>query len=148
MMSAGYAGKRPHRMTGDQACRFVGRSSDDGLLFDTCYAPEGFSGGPLLVEGADKQSYAIAGIHVGNQAWEGRSVAIAVSAETIWREIRPCVEQQDCHFQHVASGRDASAAEILSGLPNLGLKTVVDPLAEPSCGKEVPECGNLLAGPD
>ena len=146
LMSAGYSGRRPHRMTGDQGCQFVGRSSDNGLLFDNCYAPEGFSGGPLLVESADKQSFAVAGIHVGNQAWKGRPVAIAVSAEAIWREIRPCIEDHDCHFQHVASGRDPSAAEILSGLPNLGLKTIVDPLAEPSCGKDVPECGSLLAG--
>jgi protease YdgD len=146
LMSAGYSGRRPHRMTGDQGCRFVGRSSDNGLLFDNCYAPEGFSGGPLLVENADKQSYSVAGIHVGNQAWEGHSVAIAVSAEVIWREIRPCVENNDCHFQHVASGRDPSAAEILSGLPNLGLKTTADPLAEQSCDENIVECGTARAG--
>lgn len=147
LMSAGYSGRRPHRMTGDQGCQFVSRSSDNGLLFDNCYAPEGFSGGPLLVANADKQSYSVAGIHVGNQAWQGRPVAIAVSAEAIWREIRPCVEDHDCHFQHVASGRDPSAADILSGLPNLGLKTIRDPLADASCGQDVPECGSLLAGP-
>jgi protease YdgD len=147
LMTAGYSGRRPHRMTADQGCQFVGRSGDNGLLFDNCYAPEGFSGGPLLVENADKQSYSVAGIHVANQAWHGRAVAIAISAEVIWREIRPCVEDHDCHFQHLVNGRDPSAGEILSGLPNLGLKRIADPLAKPVCENEASDCGKALAGP-
>ena len=145
VMTAGFSGLTPHRMTADQRCRFVGRSGDSGLLFDNCHAPQGFSGGPVLIENPDKQSYSVAGIHVGNQAWQGRPVAIAISAETIWREIKPCVVDQECHFEHQASGREPSAAEILSGLPNLGVKPRIGSLPESPCNNSDPVCGKATA---
>ena len=120
LMTAGYSRRTPYRMTADRQCYFVGRSGDSGLLFDSCQVPEGFSGGPVLVENADKHSFSVAGIHVGNQAWQGRSLAVAVSSEVIWREIEPCIVNHECQFQHIATGTDPTAAEVLAGLPNLG----------------------------
>ena len=133
LAAAGYSARTPYRMTGDGKCHFVGRSSDNYLLFNTCYAPDGFSGGPILVQSADRQSYLVAGIHVGNQVWQGHRIAIAVSSENIWREIRPCIEMQECYFQHFAGERDPSAAEIFAGFPNLGIDRVIETLAEPLC---------------
>jgi hypothetical protein len=131
-------------MTGDGKCHFVGRSSDNYLLFNTCYAPDGFSGGPILVQSADKQSYLVAGIHVGNQVWQGRRIAIAVSSENIWREIRPCIEMQECYFQHFAGERDPSAAEIFAGFPNLGIGQGIETPEEPRCQDRDPACDLLL----
>ena len=122
LMTAGYAKRSPYRMTADQQCHFVGRSENSGLLFDSCQAPEGFSGGPVLVKNADNHSFSVAGIHVGNQAFQGRQIAISISSDAIWHAIRPCIENRDCQFQHVATGRDPTAAEVLAGLPNLGDK--------------------------
>ena len=137
---AGYSTRTPYRMTADNECHFVGRSIDNRLLFDTCHAPDGFSGGPILVLNPDRQSYRIAGIHVANQAWQGRRIAIAVSSESIWREIRPCIERQECYFQHFAGNRDPSTAEIFAGFPNLGLRQFIDPLPGPHCGQYGLEC--------
>lgn len=139
LAAAGYSTRIPYRMTADGECRFAGRSSDNYLLFDTCYAPDGFSGGPVLTQNPDR-SYSVAGIRVGNQVWQGRRVAIAVSSESIWREIRPCIEVQECYFQHFAGNRDPSAAEIFAGFPNLGLRQFIDPLAEAYCDQREPEC--------
>ena len=121
LMTAGYARRTPYRMTADRQCHFVGRSDESGLLFDSCQAPDGFSGGPVLVENDDKRSFSVAGIHVGNQPWKGQTLAISVSSDTIWRAIKPCLEKNDCQFEHVATGpHDPTAAEVLAGLPNLG----------------------------
>jgi hypothetical protein len=82
----------------------------------------------------------VAGIHVGNQVWQGHRIAIAVSSENIWREIRPCIEMQECYFQHFAGERDPSAAEIFAGFPNLGIGQVIETLAEPLCEDRDPAC--------
>ena len=95
----------------------------------------------MLVEEPDKRAYSVAGIHVGNQAWQGRSVAVAVSAETIWHEIRPCIEAQECYFQHFAGGKEPTAAEIFADFPNVGLGRIVDFLSNPPCGNGKPDCG-------
>lgn len=140
LAAAGYSTRIPYRMTADRECYFAARSSDNHLLFDTCRAPDGFSGGPILVQNPDTQSYLVAGIHVANQVWQGRRIAIAVSSESIWREIRPCIEMHECYFQHFAGNKDPSAAEIFAGFPNLGLRQFVDPLAEAYCQRTEPEC--------
>ena len=82
--------------------------------------PDGFSGGPVLALNPDGRSFSVLGIHVASQAWQGKPVAIAVSAAAIWPQIRSCVEEHKCNFQHVARTRDPTAAEIFAGLPNLG----------------------------
>lgn len=120
LMTAGYARRTPYRMTADRQCHFVGRSEESNLLYDSCHAPDGYSGGPVLVENADKRSYSVAGIHVGNQPWNGQLLSISVSSDEIWRAIRPCIENKDCQFQHVATGEEPTAADVLAGLPNLG----------------------------
>ena len=120
LMTAGYAKRTPYRMTADRQCHFVGRSEENNLLYDSCHAPDGFSGGPVLLENADKGSYSVAGIHVGNQPWNGQLLSISVSSGEIWRAIGPCIEKKDCRFEHVATGpHDPTAAEVLAGLPNL-----------------------------
>lgn len=120
LMTAGYSHRTPYTMTGDRHCRFVGRSHDESFLFDSCQAPAGYSGAPVLVQNADKRSFSIAGIHVANQVWQTQAIAIAIPIEVIWREIKPCVKDHQCQFQHVATGRDPTAAEVLAGLPILG----------------------------
>jgi protease YdgD len=120
LMSAGYSRGTPYSMTADRHCHFVGRSADSGLLYDSCAAPEGYSGGPLLIVSADGRTVSIAGIHVANQPWPDEMVAVAVPIETIWKNIKPCVQDNRCDYQVVAAGKDPTAAEILSGLPNLG----------------------------
>ena len=81
------------------------------------------------------------GIHVASQAWQGKPVAIAVSAAAIWPQIRFCVEEHKCSFQHVARTRDPTAAEIFAGLPNLGLQKVIDIVADRFCRDETAQCG-------
>lgn len=147
LMTAGYSGRTPYRMTADHRCHFVGRSSDGGVIFDSCYVPEGFSGAPVLVQDADNHSYSVAGIHVGNQAWQGKSVSVAISTEAIWREIEPCITKQECQFQYFAYGRDPTAAEVLSEFPRVGLRKTPDLLADPSCGVNDSSCGTPLARP-
>jgi protease YdgD len=120
MMAAGYSQRTPYRMTADRSCHLLGRSENGDLVFDSCRVPQGFSGGPLLLANADGTSFSIAGIHVGNQFWLGRTIAIAVSSETIWREIRPCVVNNECQFQHMTTGKDPTAAELLSARPAEG----------------------------
>jgi protease YdgD len=140
VMTAGYSRRRPHKMSADKDCRIVGSSSDEKILFDTCNAPEGFSGGPVLALNPDGRSFSVLGIHVANQAWQGKTVAVAVSAATIWPQIRACVEEHKCSFQHVARQRDPTAAEIFAGLPNLGLRKVIDIVADRLCPSSNPQC--------
>jgi protease YdgD len=133
-VTAGYSRLIPHRMTADRHCRLVGRTKNKAILFDSCNAPEGFSGGPVLVENADDHSFAVAGIHVAKESWQGATVTAAVSTEAIWRAIKPCVVNDECQFQYVATGRDPTAAELLSGLPNLNLASSVScSVSDPAC---------------
>ena len=120
LMSAGYSRGTPYSMTADRHCHFVGRAADRSLIYDSCAAPEGYSGGPLLVLSADGRTVSVAGIHVANQPWPDETIAVAVPIETIWKNIKPCVQDNQCDYQVVAVGRDPTAAELLSGLPNLG----------------------------
>jgi protease YdgD len=131
LMTAGYAKRTPYRMTADRQCHFVGRTEESGLLFDSCESPEGFSGGPVLVENADHHSFSVVGIHIGNQVWQGKVLAISISSDAIWRAIKPCIENKACQFQHVATGQDPTAAEVLSGLPNLDDKYDIELTSTP-----------------
>jgi len=146
VMTAGYSSRRPHKMSADKNCRIVGSSSDEKILFDTCNTPDGFSGGPVLALNPDGRSFSVVGIHVASQVWKGKPVAIAVSGASIWPQIRACVEQHKCSFQHVARQRDPTAAEIFAGLPNLGMRKVIDIVADTFCGPENPQCGGPLTG--
>jgi protease YdgD len=139
VMTAGYSSRRPHKMSADKECRIIGSSSDEKILFDTCSTPEGFSGGPVLVLNAKGRSFSVLGIHVAKKAWQGKSVAVAVSAAVIWPQIRACVEEHQCSFQHVARQRDLTAAEIFVGLPNLGPRK--DIVSDHFCRPEDPQCG-------
>ena len=141
VMTAGYSSRRPHKMSADKDCRIIASSSDERILFDTCNTPDGFSGGPVLALNPDGRSFSVLGIHVASQAWQGKPVAIAVSAAAIWPQIRFCVEEHKCSFQHVARTRDPTAAEIFAGLPNLGLQKVIDIVADRFCRDEIAQCG-------
>jgi hypothetical protein len=88
----------------------------------------------------------VLGIHVANQAWQGMPVAIAVSAAAIWPQIRACVEEHKCSFQHIARQRDPTAAEIFAGLPNLGLRKVIDVVTDRFCRGDNPQCRLPYAG--
>lgn len=120
LMTAGYSRGTPYLMTADRHCHLVGRSADRSLLYDSCAAPEGYSGGPLLALSADGRTVSIAGIHVASQPWPEETITVAVPIETIWKNIKPCIEDNQCEFQVVAAGKDPTAAEVLSDLPNLG----------------------------
>ena len=146
VMTAGYSKKRPHKMSADKDCRIIASTSDEKILFDTCSTPDGFSGGPVLALNPDGRSFSVLGIHVASQAWQGKPVAIAVSAAAIWPQIRSCVEEHKCNFQHVARQRDPTAAEIFAGLPNLGLRTVIDIVADRFCRGENTQCRLPYAG--
>jgi len=150
LMTAGYSRRTPYRMTADRQCHFVGRSEQSNLLYDSCHAPDGFSGGPVLLENADKHSYSVAGIHVGNQPWNGQLLSISVSSDEIWRAIGPCIEKKDCQFQHVATGEEPTAADVLAGLPNLGNQLVEKKQFEltstGSCPPGDPKCPAPAAG--
>jgi protease YdgD len=141
VMTAGYSSRRPHKMSADKDCRIIASSSDERILFDTCNTPDGFSGGPVLALNPDGRSFSVLGIHVASQAWQGKPVAIAVSAAAIWPQIRSCVEEHKCNFQHIARTRDPTAAEIFAGLPNLGLQKVIDIVADRFCRDETAQCG-------
>jgi protease YdgD len=140
VMTAGYSRRRPHKMSADKDCHIIGISSDEKLLFDTCNTPEGFSGGPVLALNPDGRSFSVLGIHIANQAWQGKSVAIAASAAAIWPQINSCVEEHKCNFQHIARQRDPTSAEIFAGLPNLGLRKVIDIMADRLCLGSSPHC--------
>jgi V8-like Glu-specific endopeptidase len=136
LMTGGYSKRRQHKMSADKECYLVGSSSDEKILFDSCQTPDGFAGGPIIARSPDRQSYVVLGIHVGGQVWQGKPIGIAVSAAAIWPEIRACVEEHQCHFQHVAGAREPTAAEILAGLPNLGVRKVIDIVADRLCRGE------------
>jgi protease YdgD len=145
VMTGGYSKRRQHKMSADKECHIIGSSSDEKILFDSCQAPDGFSGAPVIAQKSDG-TYAVLGIHVASQAWQGRPIAVAVSAGTIWPEIRVCVEERHCGFQHVARTRDPTAAEIFAGLPTLGLRKVIDIVADRFCPVDNPQCGLPYAG--
>jgi protease YdgD len=141
VMTGGYSSRRQHKMSADTGCRIIGSSADEKLLFDTCRAPDGFSGGPVFAGTPDRKSFSLLGIHVASQVWQGQPITIAISATAIWPEIRTCVESHKCRFQHLARTRDPTAAEIFAGLPNLGLRKVVDMVADQLCPGDHPQCG-------
>lgn len=148
VMTGGYSKRRQHKMSGDRDCHIVGSTSDEKILFDSCRTPEGYSGAPILALDPERRSYALLGIHVAAQAWQGKPIAIAVSAATIWPQIRACIETHQCRFQHVARTRDPTAAEIFAGLPNLGLRKVIGIVADGLCRGDDPQCGLPVAGAD
>ena len=121
VMTAGYSHHTPYAMTADRGCRMLGRSLNGNLLFDTCKAPAGYSGAPIIVSTADKR-FSVAGMHVANQLWRTHAIAIAIPIENIWSKIAPCVQKKKCEFQVVSAGRDPTAEELLGNLPNLGYK--------------------------
>jgi protease YdgD len=149
LMTAGYSHFQPYVMTADRDCRFIGRSRDKRFLFDSCHAPAGFSGAPLLAAGARAGSFSLAGIHVANQLWRAQTVAIAIPMESIWPEIKPCIRDEKCRFQFTATGRDPTAEELLSGLPNVvgSIKKPADVSAGSPCVFDGPDCRTELTGP-
>jgi len=120
LMTAGYSHRIPYAMTADRKCKFVGQSYDHNFVFDTCNAPAGYSGSPVIIRSADKHGFAVAAIHVANQLWQTNTVAVAIPIHAIWPKIRDCVADGRCRFQVVANGQDPTAAELLSGLPTMG----------------------------
>lgn len=149
LMTAGYSQLRPYLMTADRHCRLLGRSHDNRFLFDTCRAPAGYSGAPLIVYNGQKRSFSIAGIHVANQLWRTHTVAIAIPIDVIWPKISPCVEHQRCQFQVTATGKDPTAEELLADLPDVGLKRnrKADASRGKLCSFNDPICETTLSGP-
>jgi protease YdgD len=149
LMTAGYSHFQPYVMTADRDCRFLSRSRDRRYLFDSCHAPAGFSGAPLLAAEARADSFSLAGIHVANQLWRAQTVAIAIPIESIWPEIKPCIEDEKCRFQFTATGRDPTAEELLSDLPNVvgTMKKPADLSAGSPCLLEGATCRTELTGP-
>lgn len=149
LMTAGYSHFQPYVMTADRDCRFIGRSRDKRFVFDSCHAPAGFSGAPLLAAGAGAGAFSLAGIHVANQLWRARTVAIAIPIDSIWPEIKPCVEEEKCRFQFAATGRDPTAEELLSGLPNVvgAIKKPAETAAGSPCLSDGANCRTELTGP-
>jgi protease YdgD len=119
LMTGGYSHRTPYAMTADRHCRLVGRSHDGKLLFDSCKAPSGYSGAPILVVNTSKSSFSVVGIHVADQVFRTGVIAIAIPIEVIWHEIKPCIQYHLCQFQFVANGKDPIAGELFSGLPDL-----------------------------
>jgi V8-like Glu-specific endopeptidase len=146
VMTAGYSSRRQHKMSAVKDCRIIGRSTDDKILYDTCNIPDAFSGGPVLALNPDGRSFSVLGINVARQDWQGISVAIAVSAAAIWPQIRSCIEEHKCSFQHVALQRDPTAAEIFAGLPSFGLRKVIDVVADRFCRPGNPQCSKPSTG--
>jgi protease YdgD len=146
VMTAGYSHRTPYAMTADHHCRMLGRSHDGHFLFDSCIAPAGYSGAPVLVPTADKR-FSIAGIHVANQLWQTHTIAIAIPVDDIWPKIEPCVQNQRCHFQVVSRGRDPTAEELLSGLPSLGYRKTIEISSNPLCNGHGANCKTTLIGP-
>jgi protease YdgD len=145
LMTAGYSHHLPYVLTADRHCNLVGRSHDGSLLFDSCKAPSGFSGAPVLVTNADTHSVSVAGIHVANQVFKTNVIAIAIPMEAIWPKIKSCMQDHHCKFQYVATGRDPTAEELLAGLPNLGNQQHTELLelsSAPACAATDPNCKN------
>jgi protease YdgD len=114
LMSGGYSHLMPYAMTADQHCKIIGRSTDRRFLFDTCSAPAGYSGAPLLAADPGGKNIRLVGLRVANQTLLNTTAAVAISLESIWPEIKPCVEFGKCDFRVIAGARDQTAAEILS----------------------------------
>jgi hypothetical protein len=119
LMTVGYSHRIPYAMTADRHCGLVGRSHNGKLLFDSCKAPSGYSGAPILVANTGKSSFSVVGIHVADQVFRTGVIAIAIPIEVIWHEIKPCIQYHLCQFQFVANGKDPIAGELSSGLPDL-----------------------------
>jgi len=115
LMTAGYSHRIPYAMTADQKCTLVGESHDHNFVFDTCKAPSGYSGSPVIVANPNKRGFAVAAMHVANQLWQTNTIAVAIPMRTIWPKIRSCMEGGKCGFQVIAHGQDPTAAELLSG---------------------------------
>ena len=115
LMTAGYSHRIPYAMTADQKCKIVGQSHDHNFVFDTCKAPSGYSGSPVIVANPNKRGFAVAAMHVANQLWQTNTIAVAIPMRTIWPHIRNCVQGGKCAFQVVAHGQDPTAAELLAG---------------------------------
>lgn len=130
LMTAGYSHRIPYAMTADRTCKIIGRSHDQNFLFDTCKAPAGYSGSPVIVRSSERPGFAVAAIHVANQLWQTNTIAVAIPIKVIWPKIRDCVEGGTCRFQVVAHGSDPTAAELLSGLHTMGYRPV-SPAATP-----------------
>jgi hypothetical protein len=97
-MTAGYSKRTPHKMTGDKECRIVGALPTDTVIFDSCHSPDGFSGGPILSFLPTGGLIWCSAFHVASQVWKGKSIAIAVSAASIWREIGPVCRRAQMQF--------------------------------------------------
>jgi protease YdgD len=149
LMTAGYSHFQPYVMTADRDCRFIGRSRDKRFLFDSCHAPAGFSGAPLLAAGARTETFSLAGSHVANQLWHAQTIAIAIPIESIWPEITSCIRDKKCRFQFTATRRDPTAEELLSGLPNVvgSIKKPADVTAGSPCVFGGETCRTELTGP-
>jgi hypothetical protein len=120
----------------------LGRSFNNKLLFDTCAAPSGFSGAPLLARNPASQRIELAGIHVAKQASKNRTVAIAIPIESIWPEIKLCIEAGRCDFDVVAGETDPPASEILASR-----KTSKPGSAKLFCDFANGNCTTSLTGP-
>jgi hypothetical protein len=142
LMTAGYSHLVPYAMTADQRCQMMGRSLDKKLLFDTCSAPAGYSGAPLLTFNPANKRVELAGIHVANQAAKNSAAAIAIPIESIWPEIKLCIEAGRCDFNVVASGKDPPASEILAGQ-----KTSDSGVTGSFCNFRKGDCTMSLTGP-
>ena len=125
LMTAGYSHRIPYAMTADQTCKVIGQSHDHNFLFDTCKAPAGYSGSPVIVQSPDRPAFAVVAIHVANQLWQTNTIAVAIPIKSIWPKIRNCVEGGTCGFQVVAHSSDPTAAELLSGLRTMGYRPII-----------------------
>jgi hypothetical protein len=142
LMTAGYSHLVPYAMTADQGCQMMGRSLDKKLLFDTCSAPAGYSGAPLLTFNPANKRAELAGIHVANHASKNSTAAIAIPIESIWPEIKLCIETHRCEFNVVAGERDPSASEILESQ-----KTSGSAVTGSFCNFGKGDCTMSLTGP-
>jgi protease YdgD len=142
LMTAGYSHLVPYAMTADQSCQLLGRSLNKKLLFDTCSAPAGYSGAPLLARNPASQRIELAGIHVAKQASKNRTAAIAIPMESIWPEIKLCIEAGRCDFNVIAGEMDPPASEILASQ-----KTSRPGSARSFCNFTNGDCTTSLTGP-
>jgi protease YdgD len=145
LMTGGYSQRTPYAMTADRHCTLVGWSHDRQFIFDSCKAPAGYSGAPVLVKSTNENSVSIAGIHVANQIFKTNTIAIAIPITQIWPKIKSCVESHQCQFQHVATGRDPTASELLAGLPGFSERGHLE--LSSSCTAADPNCTTSIIDP-
>jgi protease YdgD len=141
LMTVGYSHLVPYAMTADRQCKLMGRSRDREFLFDTCSAPAGYSGGPVLAVSANNRKARLLGIHVATQALPNMTVAIAISMESIWPEIKSCVEVGRCDFDVIAEAADPPASEILAVQ-----KAKIPVVTEYPCDFTVADCKTIMTG--